>query len=67
MGRAGIPDVIGVAAGRFIGIECKADATKKPTALQMQCAAHITAAGGAWFLVYDDVSIEIVRRSIRSF
>jgi len=67
MGRAGIPDVIGVVKGRFIGIECKADATKKPTALQMQCAAHIREAGGAWFLVYDDVSTEIVRQFIRSF
>jgi Holliday junction resolvase len=65
MGRAGIPDVIGVVKGQFVGIECKADATKKPTALQMQCAAHIKAAGGAWFLVFDDASTAGVRDWIR--
>jgi Holliday junction resolvase len=65
MGRAGIPDVIGAVAGRFVGIECKADASKKPTALQMQCAARIKAAGGAWFLVFDDASIAGVQDWIR--
>lgn len=61
MGRAGIPDVIGIVCGLFVGIECKADAKKKPTALQMACAEAIKAAGGQWFLVYDDATVEQVR------
>jgi len=56
MGRAGIPDVIAIVEGQFIGIECKADATKKPTALQMECAKQIRNAGGYWFLIFDDYS-----------
>lgn len=57
MGRAGIPDVIAIVNGQFIGIECKADAKKKPTALQLACGREIMAAGGAWRLVYDDDTI----------
>ena len=57
MGRAGIPDVICSVEGKFVGIECKADETKKPTALQLRCAKEIRASGGMWFLVYDDYSI----------
>jgi hypothetical protein len=56
MGRAGIPDVIAIVEGQFIGIECKADAAKKPTALQMECAKQIRNAGGYWFLIFDDYS-----------
>ena len=56
MGRAGIPDVIAIVEGQFIGIECKADAAKKPTALQMACAKQIRNAGGYWFLIFDDYS-----------
>lgn len=56
MGRAGIPDVIAIVEGQFVGIECKADATKKPTALQMECAKQIRKAGGYWFLVFDEYS-----------
>ena len=65
MGRAGIPDVIAVVAGRFLSMECKADFRKHPTALQMQCADRIRAAGGAWFLVYDDETIGAVRAWIK--
>ncbi len=56
MGRAGIPDVIAIVEGQFIGIECKADAAKKPTALQIECAKQIRNAGGYWFLIFDDYS-----------
>ena len=61
-GRAGIPDRIACAHGRFIGIEAKADATKSPTRLQKSCMSQIEAAGGTCFVVYDDDTIEVVRR-----
>lgn len=64
MGRAGIPDIIACAHGQFIGIECKADETKKPTALQLSCASAIVTAGGHWFLVYDEYTIAQVERWI---
>jgi len=54
MGRAGIPDIIAIIAGMFVGIETKADKTKKPTQLQSICGQQIKAAGGQWFLVFDD-------------
>lgn len=57
-GVSGIPDRVICAAGKFIGIEAKADATKKPTALQRQCMAKIEAAGGKCFVVYDDETIQ---------
>lgn len=52
-GRAGIPDIIAIVGGRFVGIECKADATKKPSALQKKCGEEIIAAGGMWIVVCD--------------
>lgn len=57
MGSSGIPDFVCCVSGRFIGIECKADATKRPTPLQLACASRIETAGGRWFLVYDDESL----------
>jgi len=60
-GHAGIPDRVACVLGRFVGIECKADASNKPTALQELCAERIRASGGAWFLVYDTDTIEQVR------
>lgn len=63
-GRAGIPDRIAIVAGRFVGIECKADATKKPTALQVKAMEEIETAGGKCFLVYDDDTIMEVREFI---
>jgi hypothetical protein len=57
-GKSGIPDFVGCVGGRFFGIECKADASKKPTELQLKCAADITKAGGRWFLVCDDESLD---------
>lgn len=53
-GRAGIPDKILCVVGRLVGIECKADKSKKPTPLQMKAMAEIERAGGRCFVVYDD-------------
>ena len=60
-GRAGIPDKVAIINGRFIGMECKADKTKKPTALQVKAMKEIEMAGGKCFLVYDEDTIEEVR------
>lgn len=60
-GKAGIPDRVACIGGRFIGIECKADATKKPTKLQELCGAQIIAAGGFWFLVASDADVAKLR------
>ena len=60
LGVSGIPDVIAIVCGRFVGIEVKSGPTKKPTALQLKCASDIQAAGGTWFLVYDDATIGTV-------
>jgi len=59
-GSAGIPDRIVCANGKFIGIEAKATANLKPTALQQQCMDKIEAAGGKCFVVYDDETIKLV-------
>lgn len=50
-GRAGIPDIIAIVDGLFVGIECKADPSKKPTKLQVKCGEEIIEAGGMWLLV----------------
>jgi hypothetical protein len=65
-GGAGIPDRVAVVEGLFVGIECKADATKKPTALQIKCMADIEKAGGKCFVVYDKTTIEQVREWIHA-
>jgi hypothetical protein len=63
-GRAGVPDRVAIVRGQFVGIECKADSTKKPTRLQAQCMRQIEAAGGRCFLVYDDATLDAVRKFI---
>jgi len=63
-GRAGVPDRVAILEGQFIGIECKADRTKKPTALQLKCMKEIEMAGGKCFVVYDDETINEVREYI---
>lgn len=63
-GRAGIPDRVAIVNGLFVGIECKADKTKKPTDLQRKAMRDIEAAGGKCFLVYDDDTIDSVREFI---
>ena len=67
MGKAGIPDVVCIVEGYFVGIECKADETKKPTTLQLMCGREIREAGGYWFLVYDDYSIAEVQKWIQKW
>jgi hypothetical protein len=64
-GVSGIPDRVACVLGRFVGIECKADKTKKPTALQLKCMRDIEAAGGKCFVAYDDTTIAEVRDYIR--
>lgn len=59
-GRAGIPDRVAIVRGQFVGIEVKADRTKKPTALQRKCMAQIEAAGGKCFVVFDDETLELL-------
>jgi hypothetical protein len=66
-GRAGIPDRVAIVDGLFLGIECKADRTKKPTRLQTQCMKQIEAAGGRCFLVYDAETIEEVAQFIDAY
>lgn len=66
-GRAGVPDRIAIVDGLFLGVECKADATKKPTRLQQNCMKQIEAAGGKCFVVYDDATIEEVRDFINAY
>jgi ribosomal protein L18E len=56
-GRAGVPDKIVCVNGYLVGIEAKADPTKKPTALQKQCMKKIEAAGGKCFVVCDDETL----------
>jgi len=65
-GVAGIPDRVVIVCGQFVGIECKADKTKKPTALQTKCMRDIEQAGGKCFVAYDDETIESVREYIRA-
>lgn len=65
-GVAGIPDRVAIVAGQFVGIECKADKTKKPTALQLKCMRDIEQAGGKCFVAYDDETILGVREYIRA-
>lgn len=59
-GKAGIPDRIACYRGHLIGIEVKADRTKKPTPHQKHCMAQIERAGGRCFVVYDDETLKDV-------
>lgn len=60
-GVSGIPDRVAIVRGLFVGIECKADRTKKPTALQEKCMRDIETAGGKCFVVCDTESLLLVR------
>lgn len=64
-GVSGIPDIIAIVGGQFVGIECKADRSKKPTALQLLRMKEIEDAGGKCFVVCDSVSIDEVMLWIR--
>jgi len=63
-GKAGIPDIITIANGQFVGIECKADPSKKPTALQAQTGRKIQKAGGSWFLVRSIEDVQQLRNEL---
>lgn len=65
-GSAGVPDRVAVVEGLFLGVECKADATKRPTTLQLKCMADIERAGGKCFVVYDRTTIEQVREWVHA-
>jgi hypothetical protein len=54
MGRSGAFDVSVCYEGFFIGIEAKADASKKPTALQSMHASELIAAGGIAVVIHKD-------------
>ena len=53
-GNAGVPDFLICSNGGFISVETKADATKKPTALQEKNLASIRAAGGTALVIHKD-------------
>lgn len=53
-GSAGVPDFLICSSGQFIAVETKADATKKPTALQEKNLANIRAAGGVALVIHKD-------------
>jgi len=63
-GHAGIPDRVAIVCGRFVGIECKADAKKPLRPLQVVTRDAICAAGGVWFRVHDDDTVASVRQFI---
>ena len=44
-GKAGTPDDLGLWRGVFFAVEYKADATKKPTALQLVALKHLERQG----------------------
>lgn len=56
-GKSGVPDFIACADGKFIGVETKADATKKTTALQDLCGEAIKKHNGYYAVVFDDVTL----------
>jgi len=58
-GKSGIPDIIAIVDGHFVGIEVKS-ATGKPTELQKICGRQIEEAGGTWFVVSNDVTLEVL-------
>ena len=54
MGVAGVSDIIALYKGRFIAIEAKADATKKPTELQKKFLGQVESNGGIALVVHKD-------------
>lgn len=59
-GSAGIPDRIVIVNGQFVGVECKADGKKELTDLQKRIRIQIEAAGGKYFVAYDNKTIDAV-------
>lgn len=65
-GKAGIPDYIACVDGQFLGVECKSDSKKKPTALQIRQGELIQEANGTWLVVCDDVTLNRLETVIRT-
>jgi hypothetical protein len=63
-GKSGIPDFVGINKGQFIGVECKADRTKKPTVLQSKQGEAIQQAGGIWMVVCDEETLAILENTL---
>lgn len=61
-GRAGVPDFILCANGRFIGVEAKANGGK-PTALQRDSLRNIVLSGGL-ALIVDDCNMHVLERAV---
>lgn len=53
-GQAGIPDRVLIVHGLFVGVECKRGAKHGLTELQKAQRQRILDAGGKYFVVYDD-------------
>jgi len=64
-GKSGIPDIIAIVDGHFVGVEVKS-ATGKPTELQKICGKQIEKAGGTWMVVSDDVTLEALNAVIEN-
>jgi Holliday junction resolvase len=64
-GKSGIPDIIAIVDGHFVGVEVKS-ATGKPTELQKICGKQIEKAGGTWMVVSDDVTLEVLNAVIEN-
>jgi len=64
-GKSGIPDIIAIVNGEFIGIEVKS-ATGKPTELQKICGKQIEEAGGTWMVVSDAITLEVLDAVIKN-
>jgi Holliday junction resolvase len=65
-GKAGIPDVVACFKGKFLSIECKSDASKKPTDLQVMRGKEIQQAGGVWMVVCDDATLSTLEFTIKT-
>lgn len=64
-GKSGIPDIIAIVNGEFIGIEVKS-ATGQPTELQKICGKQIEEAGGTWLVVRDDITLMALEAVIQN-
>lgn len=65
-GRSGIPDRIGILpGGRFFAVEVKAGTKYGLTALQEKALAEIRAAGGATFVVHDEMTLAAMRACLK--
>jgi hypothetical protein len=54
MGAMGVFDFVCAVNGVFVGIECKSDATKKPTPLQVRNAESAKNSGAVVLLIHKD-------------